>query len=62
MPKCAQRPPPNGWEGLILSHLYVVYDIARSIRSGLPAQADFDDLVGAGMLGIIDAARKFDPE
>jgi RNA polymerase sigma factor for flagellar operon FliA len=45
---------------LILGHLFVVYDIARSIRAGLPACVNLEDLVGAGMLGLVDAARKFD--
>lgn len=62
MSKCSQRPPVNGSEALILGHLFVVYDIARSIRAGLPACVNLEDLVGAGMLGLVDAARKFDPK
>jgi RNA polymerase sigma factor for flagellar operon FliA len=45
----------------MLSHMNVVYDIAKGIRGSLPAQASFEDLIGAGMLGLVDAARKFDP-
>lgn len=55
MPTCVQS------EALVLRHCHLVRDIAHSIRKSLPAYADFDDLIGAGMLGLVDAAQKFDP-
>ncbi len=35
--------------------------IARRIHSRLPAHVPFDDLLQAGVLGLLDALRKFDP-
>lgn len=35
--------------------------LARRLARNLPAHVSFDDLVGAGMLGLIDASRRFDP-
>ena len=34
--------------------------MALQMREHLPAHVDLDDLVGAGVLGLIDAVRKFD--
>ena len=42
-------------------YLSLVIPIARSFQKRLPSSVDFDDLVGAGNLGLIDAARRFDP-
>jgi len=36
--------------------------IARRIHSRLPAHVPFDDLLQAGVLGLLDALRKFDPK
>ena len=35
--------------------------IARRIHSRLPAHVPFDDLLQAGVVGLLDALRKFDP-
>ncbi len=35
--------------------------LARRLARNLPSHVSFDDLVGAGMLGLIDASRRFDP-
>src|SRR5215470_13804154 len=35
--------------------------IARRIHDRLPSHVSFDDLVHAGILGLIDAVDKFDP-
>ncbi len=35
--------------------------LARRLARNLPAHVSFDDLVGAGMLGLIDASRRYDP-
>src|SRR3989454_12558747 len=42
-------------------YLSLVIPIARSFQKRLPASVDFDDLVGAGHLGLVEAARRFDP-
>lgn len=48
-------------DNLIMEHLPLVKVIATRIYQGLPAQVDLDDLVHAGILGLIDAASKFNP-
>jgi RNA polymerase sigma factor for flagellar operon FliA len=41
--------------------LPLVKRIAFKLRQRLPAHVELDDLVGAGVLGLLDAVRKFDP-
>ncbi len=48
-------------EQLILSNLPQVYYIARRIHERLPQQVPFDDLVNAGVIGVIEAVRSYDP-
>lgn len=47
---------------LILDHLPLVRSMALRVREYLPANVDLDDLVHAGVLGLFDAARKYDPD
>jgi len=42
-------------------YLSLVIPIARSFQKRLPSSVDFDDLVGAGNLGLVEAARRFNP-
>ena len=42
-------------------YLSLVIQIARNFQKRLPSSVDFDDLVGAGNLGLVEAARRFDP-
>jgi RNA polymerase sigma factor (sigma-70 family) len=44
---------------LVIEHLPLVRIIAARIRASLPSLVDFDDLVQAGTLGLMDAANKF---
>lgn len=46
---------------LIMSNLPQVYYIARRIHERLPQQVPFDDLVHAGVIGLIEAVRNYDP-
>jgi RNA polymerase sigma factor for flagellar operon FliA len=46
---------------LIEEHYPLVTYLASRLSSKLPPSIDVDDLVGAGVLGLIDAADKFDP-
>jgi RNA polymerase sigma factor (sigma-70 family) len=46
---------------LLIENLPEVRYIARRIHDRLPSHVLFDDLVHAGILGLIDAADKFDP-
>jgi RNA polymerase sigma factor for flagellar operon FliA len=46
---------------LVLEHLALVKSIAARVRGSLPLHVDLDDLVHAGVLGLFDAASKYDP-
>jgi RNA polymerase sigma factor for flagellar operon FliA len=48
-------------EQLMMEHLPTVRYLARRIHERLPQHIEMDDLVSAGVLGLIDAFRKFDP-
>ena len=48
-------------ERLMMEHLPTVRYLARRIHKRLPQHIEMDDLVSAGVLGLIDAFRKFDP-
>ena len=47
---------------LLMENLPEVRYIARRIHDRLPSHVSFDDLVHAGILGLIDAVDKFDPK
>jgi RNA polymerase sigma factor for flagellar operon FliA len=47
-------------ENLLMEHLPTVRYLARRIHERLPQHVDLDDLVSAGMVGLIDAFSKFD--
>jgi RNA polymerase sigma factor FliA len=49
-------------ERLLLEHLPQVRYLARRIHNRLPAQVPLDDLVHAGVIGLIDAVDKFNPD
>lgn len=51
----------NNREELIEAHLSQVKFIADRLAAKLPPSVDIDDLMGAGMLGLLDAVDKFDP-
>jgi RNA polymerase sigma factor FliA len=71
----AQRGPPVGTcfsiaqraaqladrDRLVVEYLPSVKAIAMHMRANLPAHVDVDDLVHAGILGLLEAANKFDP-
>src|SRR5712691_9286811 len=46
---------------LILSELSQVYYLARRIHERLPQHVPLEDLVNAGVLGLIEAVRKYNP-
>jgi RNA polymerase sigma factor for flagellar operon FliA len=47
---------------MVLEHLPLVKAIAVRVHENLPVHVEVDDLVHAGILGLFDAATKFDPE
>ena len=46
---------------MLLEHLPQVRYLARRIHDRLPAQVQMEDLIHAGVIGLIDAVDKFDP-
>jgi RNA polymerase sigma factor for flagellar operon FliA len=48
-------------ERLLLEHLPQVQYVARRIHGRLPQQVLLEDLVHAGILGLMDAVKKYDP-
>jgi RNA polymerase sigma factor for flagellar operon FliA len=48
-------------EKLVLSHMDDVRQVARSIVRRLPASVQLDDLIQAGCIGLIDAAKRYGP-
>ena len=62
--------PPEGVAGamtpeqerVLLEHLPVVRFLARRIHERLPQHVEIEDLVSAGVVGLMDAFAKFDPD
>jgi RNA polymerase sigma factor for flagellar operon FliA len=46
---------------LIESHQVYVRKLAGQLSRSLPASVDFEELVGYGMIGLIESAERFDP-
>jgi len=46
---------------LVEQHLGLVQSVARKLRKQITARIDFDDLVGYGSKGLLEAAERFDP-
>src|SRR5690242_4733696 len=46
---------------IVLDHLPLVKAIAVRVHENLPVHVDLDDLVHAGVLGLFDAATKYNP-
>jgi RNA polymerase sigma factor for flagellar operon FliA len=65
----AGYPPSGGGPGMtpeqervLLEHLPVVRFLARRIHERLPQHVEIEDLVSAGVVGLLDAFAKFDPD
>jgi len=52
----------TGRDEIIVGHLPLVRAIANRVRESLPVQVELDDLVHAGVLGLVDAIAKYAPE
>ncbi|HEX3437217.1 MAG TPA: FliA/WhiG family RNA polymerase sigma factor [Pseudacidobacterium sp.] len=48
-------------EQMMVEHLPIVRYIARRIHERLPRHVEMEELVSAGVLGLMDAFQKFDP-
>src|SRR5665213_4293924 len=51
---------PTARERVLLEHMPIVRYIARRIHERLPQHLEMEDMVGAGMVGLMDAFNKFD--
>jgi RNA polymerase sigma factor for flagellar operon FliA len=61
-PAAAGAPTLNSeQERVLLEHLPIVRFLARRIHERLPQHVDIEDLVSAGVVGLMDAFQKFDP-
>jgi RNA polymerase sigma factor for flagellar operon FliA len=49
------------FEKFVLDHLYIVKIIASRLYARIPAGIELEDLVHSGILGLIDAVKKYDP-
>src|SRR5512137_1292838 len=47
---------------IVLDHLPLVKAIAVRVHENLPVHVDVDDLVHSGVLGLFDAASKYNPD
>src|SRR5438128_2769964 len=47
---------------IVLEHLPLVKAIAIRVHENLPVHVDLDDLIHAGILGLFDAASKYDAD
>jgi RNA polymerase sigma factor (sigma-70 family) len=57
MPGFARASPDE----LVEQHQSLVIHVVRDFQRRLPPSVTFGDLVGAGNLGLVEAARRFDP-
>jgi RNA polymerase sigma factor FliA len=53
--------PATANEELIQEHFSLVKYLASRLGAKLPPSVEIDDLVSAGVMGLMDAAEKFDP-
>jgi RNA polymerase sigma factor FliA len=61
-PDASEAPALNDeQEKVLLEHLPIVRFLARRIHERLPQHVDIEDLVSAGVVGLMDAFTKFDP-
>jgi RNA polymerase sigma factor for flagellar operon FliA len=49
-------------EALLLEHVGVVRQVARGMHERLPRHVELEELVSAGMLGLVDAAARYCPD
>ena len=59
-PVMAETDPNSERDRLVLEHLPLVRAIAVRVYENLPVHVDLDDLVHSGILGLFDAAVKYD--
>lgn len=60
MPRTTQVAEAASRDAFLAQHLGLVHHVARQMANRLSTQADLDELVGAGALGLIQAVDAFD--
>ncbi len=53
---------PQLRDKFIKQYMPLVKYVAGKVSTGMPVSVEFDDLVGFGQFGLLDAINKFDPE
>lgn len=48
-------------EELVEKYRYYVYSIVKKVKATIPQNVDFEELVSYGMVGLMEAADRFDP-
>jgi len=51
---------PTQRDALVCKHLRLVHHVARQLMRGSRMEADFDELISAGTIGLINAVENFD--
>ncbi len=59
--KYTQDPDPATRERLLVKYLPLVKYVAGRMMTSLPSSVEYDDLVSAGVIGLIGALERFDP-
>ena len=49
-------------DAFIRQYMPLVKYVAGKLAVGMPGSVEFDDLVGFGQFGLLDAINKYDPE
>jgi RNA polymerase sigma factor for flagellar operon FliA len=57
-----ETPAESDRDQILLQHMPLVRMVAYRILERLPQSVEFDDLVSAGVVGLIDAYNKFNPK
>lgn len=60
MPRTAQPEPTSSRDTFLAQNIGLVHHVARQMASRLSTQADLDELISAGALGLIQAVDAFD--
>ncbi len=56
------QPTTEERDQVVLEHLPLVRAIATRVHENLPVHVDVDDLIHAGIMGLFDAATKYNPD
>ena len=61
-PEHSRRAPAETSHGLIETHVPMVEQIVLRLAAGFPRHVDRSELISAGVLGLTEAAARFDPD